>query len=55
MDIELIKKVNDMNDITIRTINDNRELPHSDLTGNILSCCFEVMKELGPGFFGKSI
>jgi GxxExxY protein len=26
------------------------ELPHSELTGEILSCCFEVMKELGPGF-----
>lgn len=26
------------------------ELPHYELTGKILSCCFEVMKELGPGF-----
>jgi len=26
------------------------ELPHYELTRTILSCCFEVMKELGPGF-----
>ncbi len=26
------------------------ELPHFALTGEILGCCFEVMKELGPGF-----
>ena len=25
-------------------------LPHSELTRTILGCCFEVMKELGPGF-----
>jgi len=25
-------------------------LPHSELTRSILGCCFEVMKELGPGF-----
>ena len=25
-------------------------LPHSDLTGKILECCFEIMKELGCGF-----
>lgn len=25
-------------------------LPHSEMTGEILSSCFEVMKELGPGF-----
>lgn len=33
-------------------MHDKREnyLPHSDLTGAILSCCFEMMKELGPGF-----
>ncbi len=28
-------------------------LPYSELTGNILACCFEVMKELGPGFLEK--
>ena len=27
-----------------------KELPHSDLTGSILNCCFEVINELGPGF-----
>jgi len=27
-----------------------KELPYSELTGVILGCCFEVMKELGPGF-----
>jgi hypothetical protein len=25
-------------------------LPHADLTGVILECCFEVMNELGAGF-----
>lgn len=25
-------------------------LVHFDLTGNVLKCCFEVMKELGSGF-----
>ena len=25
-------------------------LPYSELTGSILNCSFEVMKELGPGF-----
>jgi GxxExxY protein len=30
-----------------------KELPHSELTGQILGCCFEVMKELGPGFHEK--
>ncbi len=29
---------------------ERKNLPHSDLTGSILSCSFEVMKELGPGF-----
>lgn len=27
-----------------------KELPHAELTGQILGCCFEIMKELGPGF-----
>lgn len=27
-----------------------RELPQPELTRTILGCCFEVMKELGPGF-----
>lgn len=32
-------------------MNDEREaLPYFALTGKILGCCFEVMKELGPGF-----
>jgi GxxExxY protein len=44
------KKVNDVKDITIKTIKEKKEYPHSELTGNILNCCFEVMKELGPGF-----
>jgi len=26
------------------------ELPYFALTRKILGCCFEVMKELGPGF-----
>ena len=29
---------------------EEQKLPYFELTGNILSCCFEVMKELGPGF-----
>ena len=33
-------------------MNDKKEMkfPHFELTREILSCCFEVMKELGPGF-----
>ncbi len=27
-----------------------KELEHSDLTGSVLGCCFEVAKELGCGF-----
>ena len=30
-----------------------KELPYSELTSKILGCCFEVMKELGPGFLEK--
>src|SRR5437870_12934200 len=30
-----------------------KELPHSELTSVILGCCFDVMKELGPGFLEK--
>lgn len=29
---------------------EENRLPNSELTRNILGCCFEVMKELGPGF-----
>ena len=36
-----------MNDIK------EKQLPHSDLTGSILNCCFEVMNELGPGFLER--
>ena len=42
-----------MNDITIRTMEEERKLPYSELTGSILNCCFEVMKELGPGFLER--
>lgn len=28
----------------------DKKLPFSELTGSILNCCFEVIKELGPGF-----
>ena len=32
-------------------MNDGKEeLPYFALTGKIFGCCFEVMKELGPGF-----
>lgn len=30
-----------------------KDLPYSELTKNILSCCFAVMKELGPGFLER--
>jgi hypothetical protein len=42
--------LNGKNDRTIRTMKTKNDLPHSELTGLILGCCFEVMKELGPGF-----
>ncbi len=32
---------------------EDKKLPHHELTGTILNCCFEVMKELGPGFLEK--
>jgi len=51
--MENLKKINDRNDITIRTIKTEKELPHSELTSVILGCCFEVMNELGPGFLEK--
>ena len=31
-------------------IEQDKKLPHFELTGSILNCCFEVMQELGPGF-----
>lgn len=31
-------------------IEQDKKLPYFELTGSILNCCFEVMKELGPGF-----
>jgi GxxExxY protein len=46
-------KINDKNDETIRTIKEEKQLPYSELTGAILACCFDVMKELGPGFLEK--
>jgi GxxExxY protein len=51
--MENLKNLNDENDTTIRTIKEEKELPHSELTRSILGCCFEVMKELGPGFLEK--
>ncbi len=32
---------------------EENNLPHFALTGAILNCCFEVMKELGPGFLER--
>ena len=49
----MLKNLNDEKDITIRTIKEEKELPYSELTGKILGCCFEVMKELGPGFLER--
>jgi PD-(D/E)XK nuclease superfamily len=51
--MENLKDLNDENDTTIRTIKEEKELPHSELTRSILGCCFEVMKELGPGFLER--
>jgi GxxExxY protein len=51
--MENLKNLNDENDTTIRTIKEEKELPHSELTRSILGCCFEVMRELGPGFLEK--
>jgi GxxExxY protein len=42
-----------MNDTTIRTMREEEKLPYFELTGSILNCCFEVMKELGPGFLER--
>ena len=30
-----------------------KKLPYFELTGAIMQCCFEVMKELGPGFLER--
>jgi GxxExxY protein len=35
------------------THDEKRELPRSELTRTVLGCCFEVMKELGPGFLER--
>ncbi len=32
---------------------ERNNLPYAELTGSILNCSFEVMKELGPGFQEK--
>lgn len=32
---------------------EEKELPYSEITSAILGCCFNVMKELGPGFLEK--
>ena len=48
-----LKNLNDEKDLTIGTIQEDKELPYSELTGKILGCCFEVMKELGPGFLER--
>ena len=45
------EKINDKNDKTIKTITEEKERPY--LTEAILGCCFDVMKELGPGFLEK--
>jgi len=31
----------------------DKELPYFELTGSILNCCFEVMRELGSGFLER--
>ena len=42
-----------MNDTPILTMKEGEKLPHFALTGTILNCCFEVMRELGPGFLER--
>ena len=44
---DLGSRNNDGNDITMEK---DKKLPFSEVTGSILNCCFEVIKELGPGF-----
>jgi GxxExxY protein len=51
--MENSKILNGINDATIGTMQAEKGLPYSELTGSILSCCFEVMRELGPGFLEK--
>ena len=51
--MENSKILNGKNDVTIGTMKEEKGLPYSELTGSILSCCFEVMRELGPDFFEK--
>jgi len=46
-------KENDSNDRTIRTMKEEKGLLHATLTSDILGSCFEVMKELGPGFLER--
>ena len=43
--------MNDMHDM--HDEKKERKLPHSELTRTILSGCFDVMKELGPGFLER--
>ncbi len=43
--------MNDMLDILDKK--NEKNLPYPELTRTILSCCFEVMNELGPGFLEK--
>lgn len=32
---------------------EEKNLPHFELTSAILGCCFDVMRELGPGFLER--
>lgn len=32
---------------------EEKKLPHFEITSAILSCCFDVMRELGPGFLER--
>ena len=36
-----------------RNDEEEKELPYSEVTSAILGCCFDVMRELGPGFLEK--
>jgi len=35
------------------TMKEKNELPYSEITSAILGCCFDVMKELGPGLLER--
>ena len=45
--IYMMQRINDLNDITIRTMEEKMRRIH---ISSIVNYCFEVLKELGEGF-----